>query len=265
MQALLPAARLHLARGDHDLARATAVRGLRVVRDDRLRAVELLTVLVDAELAPGDVAAAERLRRAHESHGRCPLVPPLQARAAAARARVLVATGDSRERVAALENAIDRVDASQLPWLHATLLLDLARPASRPATGVGAALDAKAAAAALATLDVVLAPADVALVERPEPGAPTGRPAARTAVLHPGRKMVGRVVRRNQRPAAGQQGPLLPRRAHRQPGAERHVLDLVDRVEGVAPAAGWTGGRSGMRGPRSTPTLARRIAGASRS
>ena len=51
MQALLPAARLHLARGDHDLARATAVRGLRSMGDDRLRAVELLTVLVDAELA----------------------------------------------------------------------------------------------------------------------------------------------------------------------------------------------------------------------
>ena len=32
MQALLPAARLHLARGDHDLARAAARRGLRADR-----------------------------------------------------------------------------------------------------------------------------------------------------------------------------------------------------------------------------------------
>ncbi|MDQ3973220.1 MAG: hypothetical protein M3276_02590, partial [Actinomycetota bacterium] len=47
LQALLPAARLHLARGDHELARATAVRGLRAIGNDRLRAAELLAVLVD--------------------------------------------------------------------------------------------------------------------------------------------------------------------------------------------------------------------------
>ncbi len=51
VQALLPAARLHLLRGDHDVAVAAARRGLRGVREDRLRAAELLTVLVDAELA----------------------------------------------------------------------------------------------------------------------------------------------------------------------------------------------------------------------
>ena len=51
MQALLPTARLHLARGDHDLARAVARRGVHVAGSDRLRAAELLTVLVDAELA----------------------------------------------------------------------------------------------------------------------------------------------------------------------------------------------------------------------
>ena len=55
---LLPAARLHLARGDVELARASARRGLRLVGDDRLRAFELLTVLVDAELAAGDPDAA---------------------------------------------------------------------------------------------------------------------------------------------------------------------------------------------------------------
>ena len=58
MQAVLPAARLHLARGDHRLAVAMAQRGLRVLGDDQLRAVELLTVLVDAELAAGAVDAA---------------------------------------------------------------------------------------------------------------------------------------------------------------------------------------------------------------
>ncbi|HEU4841610.1 MAG TPA: hypothetical protein VFT09_09215, partial [Ilumatobacteraceae bacterium] len=55
VQALLPMARLHLARGDVALARAAARRGLRGLRDDRLRAAELLTVLVDTELAVGDL------------------------------------------------------------------------------------------------------------------------------------------------------------------------------------------------------------------
>ena len=71
MQAMLPTARLHLARGDHRLAAAVARRGLRVLGDDRLRAIELLTVLVDAELAAGSVDAADEcLRRAHGPHAR---------------------------------------------------------------------------------------------------------------------------------------------------------------------------------------------------
>ncbi len=95
MQALLPAARLHLARGDHDLARAVALRGLRVIGDDRLRAVELLTVLVDAELARGDLdaattAVAELGERTHDLD-----IPALQGRVAAVRARALAATGDT--------------------------------------------------------------------------------------------------------------------------------------------------------------------------
>lgn len=53
MQALLPAARLHLGRGEHDLARATAMRGLRAIGDDQLRTVELLTILLDAEVGRG--------------------------------------------------------------------------------------------------------------------------------------------------------------------------------------------------------------------
>ncbi len=60
IQALLPAARLHLARGDHDLARAVARRGLRAVGSDQLRAVELLTTIVDVET-----------RRWRRRRGRC--------------------------------------------------------------------------------------------------------------------------------------------------------------------------------------------------
>ena len=58
IQALLPTARLHLVRGDLELAIAGARRGLRVLGDDRVRAAALLGVIVEAELGRGDTAAA---------------------------------------------------------------------------------------------------------------------------------------------------------------------------------------------------------------
>ncbi len=125
LQALLPAARLHLARGDHRLARATAVRGLRVIGDDRLRAVELLTVMVDAELAAGDIdAAAEGVAELTERAGDLD-VPALQARAAAARARVEARHRRSRRRHR-------RIGGSGRPtqWLAAALAP--LHPAARP-------------------------------------------------------------------------------------------------------------------------------------
>jgi hypothetical protein len=176
MQALLPAARLHLARGDHDLARATALRGLRVVRGDRLRAVELLTVLVDAELAAGDVSAAAKVSVELTNRTADLPVAALRARAAAARARVLTAVGDVNGAVTTLENALEQVEGGQLLWLHATLLLDLAHARDQAGDKLGAVLEA------LATLDVVLAPADLALLERSNPGsasAASSRPSVK--------------------------------------------------------------------------------------
>ncbi|HEX2024278.1 MAG TPA: hypothetical protein VHF00_06195, partial [Acidimicrobiales bacterium] len=112
IQALLPAARLHLARGDHDLARATAVRGLRAMRDDRLRAVELLTVLVDIELGVGDLDAAVRACDDLVARAEGLDVPALQARVAAARARVITATGDLAAAIETIEAALDLLPAT---------------------------------------------------------------------------------------------------------------------------------------------------------
>ncbi|MDP9441008.1 MAG: hypothetical protein M3P34_02250 [Actinomycetota bacterium] len=238
LQALLPAARLHLARGDHRLARATAARGLRVIGDDRLRAVELLTVLVDAELAAGDIdAAAERVAELTERAGDLD-VPALQARAAAARARVEADTGDLDGAIAGLEAAVDRLNGSQLPWLRSTLLLDLARLRERSGDIAAAAVDAKAAAVALASLDVVVAPGDAALLERLTRDRTDARAGAQTATLRlHGKWWVvacgGTTVRLHDTKGLRYLGELV---GH--PHLERHVLDLVDRVEGVAPAGG---------------------------
>jgi hypothetical protein len=81
-------ARLHLARSEPALATAAITRALRQLVDDRLRQGELLALLVESELAQGDLgaagAAAERLAGvAAEVEG-----PALRAEAALARARV---------------------------------------------------------------------------------------------------------------------------------------------------------------------------------
>jgi len=238
LQALLPAARLHLARGDHDLARAAALRGLRVIGEDQLRAAELLTVLVDAQLAQGEIdeataTCAELTRRVSGLD-----ISPLRARAAAARARVLARAGDVGQAIALLETNVDQLDTQKLPWLRAALLIELARLRDNAGDNAGATLDAKAASAALAALDVVATPDDIALLERLGQSSATGRSAAPTAELASAGKwwiasFGGTSVRLPDTKGLRYLAELLAR-----PGAERHVLDLVDRVEGVAPSGG---------------------------
>ncbi len=257
IEALLPAARLHLARGELDLARAAARRGLRALRDDRLRAVGLLAVLVDAELLAGDLDAARRGAEELVQRTSDLDVPALQARAVAARARVLAAGGDHAAAVALLEEGVDGLDRRLLPWRRAGLLLDLARARVEAGDLAGARLDAARAAAVLAPLDVVLAPADVALLVRlgAMPGLASvasgdgtavasvpavratgsGGPAVHTAELaREGKWWVvscdGASVRLPDTKGLRYLAELVAA-----PGAERHALDLVDRVEGVDP------------------------------
>jgi tetratricopeptide (TPR) repeat protein len=219
MQALVPMARLHVARGDHALARAVATRGLRGLRDDRLRAVELLTILVDAALAAGDTDAAtaacgELTKRAADLD-----VPVLAGRAASARARALSAAGDVADAAVVLEDVLDRVEANELPLLRATLLQQLA--GLRKATGdaAGAALDSDAAAALLADLDVVTP-------------TPTAERQAVASMQRDGNWWTFVHGHTSVRLADTKGFRYLAMLLER-PGIERHALDLVDGVEGV--------------------------------
>lgn len=238
IQALLPAARLHLARGDNELARAAARRGLRVMGDDRLRAVELLAVVVDAELASGHLDIAATILAELTDRARGLDIAPVDARVAAISARTLAATGDLDGAIAILEHATDRIEAGHLPWLRATLLLDLARAREQAGATAAAQLDARAAAAVLASLDVVLGPADVALLERLGPGRARRRHGPMMAELAPdrGRWTVscdGESTRLRDTKGLRYLAELVAR-----PGVECHVLDLVDRVEGLAATGG---------------------------
>jgi tetratricopeptide (TPR) repeat protein len=240
MQALLPTARLHLARGDHDLARAVARRGLQVAGSDRLRATELLAVLVDAELERGDVdaasvACAELAARLGELD-----VPPLRARSACARSRSLVAGGDAPAAVAVLQEALDGLDPAQLPLVRATVLVALAGAHERCGDDGAARVAARAAADLLGRLDVVVDAADAALLRR------LGQPPTATVTATESTATIATLTADGRWWTASSDGTSvrLPdskglrylAELVRVPDVERHALDLVDRVEGVDPA-----------------------------
>ncbi len=236
LQALLPAAHLHLARGDLALARATATRGLRAIAGDRLRAADLLAVLVDTELAAGDLAAANAACDDLVERAEGLDIPGLQARVAALRARVLAAGGDAGHAIGTMEAALDRLPPAGVPLLRATLLIELVRLHVQAGNRAAATVEAGRAMAALADLDVVLRPDDAALLERVARLA--NSPSPRRATLS-----------REDRCWVVSFGDLRCRLAETKglryvaelvanPGVERHTLDLVDRVEGVGAGDG---------------------------
>ncbi len=236
LQALLPAARLHLARGDHDLARATAKRGLQVIGDDRLRAAELFAVLVDIELDARDLDGATGACDQLVASAGGLDVPGLQARVAAARARVLATLGDVPLAIGTIETALDRLPATGVPLLRATLLIDLVRLHDQAGNRAAATVEAGRAAATLTGLDIVLSAADLALLDRVGVAAPHlgVRTAKRTATLR--REDRGWVAACGTARARLRDSKGLRYLAEllRNPRVERHALDLVDRVEGVA-------------------------------
>jgi len=237
-EALLPAARLHLSRGDHDLAVATARRGLRGLGSDHLRARELLAVVVDAELARGDVDAACRAcdDLAVRTGGVDP--PVLRARAALPRARALAARGELEDAVSVLEEVADLLDPQRTPWQLVRVLIELARVREALGDRSAATIDAKAAIAALAGLDVVVRPEDRALLERLATDRPAPPVSSGTTILTRDGKWWSLTAGGAQVRLPDTKGLRYLAELVATPGVERHVLDLVDRIEGVSEQAG---------------------------
>ena len=125
-EACLPSVRLHLARDEHDRAVAACHVGLSRCTGDRLRGSALLALLVDAELARGDLdAAAEAADRLTRMAAEFPR-PPIRARAILTGARVDRARGDVGGAVARLEEGVGSLDPGHWALLCAELHLELA-------------------------------------------------------------------------------------------------------------------------------------------
>jgi tetratricopeptide (TPR) repeat protein len=238
VEALLPTARMHLARGDVDLARAAAERGLRVIGRDRLRAAELLALLVGVEIRAGDTDAAARRCAEVAERVEGIQVPALSGRIALTRSSALAATGDVIAAIETIEDALDALaDGSSLPLLRVSLLVELARLHDAVGNAAAANVEAARAAAALAGLDVVLPGDDAELLARlTGPGGPSSPPSrAVTATATLASEGRGWIVAfgdtRARLPASKGMSYLAV--LLRNPGVERHALDLVDLVEGV--------------------------------
>ncbi|MBW3557637.1 MAG: hypothetical protein KY454_11960 [Actinobacteria bacterium] len=236
IQALLPTARLYLARGQLDLARAAAQRGLRLIAGDRVRGPVLLGVLVEVELGRGDVDRAAEAMADLDARVAGLSLPVLSGEAARLRARVLAARGDDEAAAECLRAALAHLAGANLPLLTMNLHVELARLLEK-ADPAAALLEARAATALLSRLDVVLAPADRDLLDRF--GLATDQPRqeteCRVAVLTRdngwwtatcGVTSVRLRDTKGLRYLAG----LIAR-----PGTERHVIDLVDEDEGLSP------------------------------
>ncbi len=230
-QAMLPAARLQFERGDHALAVTTARRGLGLLGEDRLRAVELLTVIIDGLLTTGDItgarAACDDLVRRLEGIE----IAALVARRDAALAAVLAAEGDPAEAASLLQHAIDRIDPAVLPWRRAVLMSELGRLLEAAGDPSGARDATDAAAASFAALDVV-APPSTSFARLTSAARPSMPPSS-TAVLAAGDKWWSVTLEDTSVRLPATKGLAYLGALVAAPGVERHVLDLVDRVEGV--------------------------------
>jgi hypothetical protein len=237
-QAQLPAARVHLARGDLVLAASTARRGLRTLgATDRLRAAELLAVLVEAALGAGDLEAArgaldDLQRRVAEVD-----LPVLRARAAACTALLAGTNGDAPTAVQAVASARAELEGSVHRWRAAVLAVDLARWHEAAGDRRAAEAAARTAAHEAGALDIMLADRDRELLARLADGRGTstgGRTAGtEPAVLRCAGDWWEAAHGGTRARVRASKGLRYVAELLRSPGCERHVLDLVDRVEGV--------------------------------
>jgi DNA-binding CsgD family transcriptional regulator len=150
--ACVPMARLHLSRREPGAAAAVLRRGLGVLVGDALRGATLLSLLVEVELADGDVdaarAAADNLAViAAEAES-----PVLAAEADIARGRVAAAAGERDAAVVAYEAAQRRLANGERPLLVGLVRLELAEVFAANDDESNAVAEARAALAAFERL-----------------------------------------------------------------------------------------------------------------
>jgi DNA-binding CsgD family transcriptional regulator len=177
-----PLALVHLRRGQPELARAVLRGAVKRMVNDVLRGAPLLSLLVEAEVARGDVGAAleaSALLDSMEAVVDAPIVPAL---AALARGRIALAVGDAAASVGELERALD-VLGDEHALVGATVLLELAGAHGAAGDGGAAIVAARAAHASATRLQATTLVDRAASVLRSLGGTPPRPPAAASDAL----------------------------------------------------------------------------------
>jgi tetratricopeptide (TPR) repeat protein len=256
VEGLIPMARLHLARGDYELAAGAARRGLRLIGRDRVRAPQLLAVLVEAELARDDLDSAREAAGDLQARAEATKSAALMAEAGFASATVLAAAGDTDRAIAELDRALERLGDIAVPLLRARVRLELARLHAGRDRGA-AVVEAKAGAAIHSRLEIPVPReyadvlrelgVDASATEETADGPPG---AVSNAVLSPGEGGSWTVTcgATNFR-LRDTKGLRYLSELIEHPGVERHVLDLVEVGDPVGENGALARHRIGDAGP----------------
>ena len=121
-----PLAIVHLRRGQADLAAAVLRGAIKQLVGDVLRGGPLVAMLVEAEIARGDVAAAADAAALLRSMSVAVDTPVIAAFSAIADGRVALASGEAADAVEAFERALKHLATVERPLELATTHLELA-------------------------------------------------------------------------------------------------------------------------------------------
>ena len=147
-----PAARIHLGRGEHDLAVAVANRGLRELVGDAARRAPLLATSVQAEIGRGDLEAADRATGELTAMAAGKDSPALHGEAQLAAGRVALAKNDLAVAATCFGEARRSFERAERPLLAAVSELELARSLAAGGHRAEAILEARTASGALTRL-----------------------------------------------------------------------------------------------------------------
>jgi DNA-binding CsgD family transcriptional regulator len=117
---------LHYSRGEFDLAATVIKQALDQIGTDRARGVPLLALLVDTELARGNLDAAQGAAARASDLSDVPELPGVQAQGALAQARVLRASARAEEAAQLLRLDLRRLQGTEMPMLRAAMHRELA-------------------------------------------------------------------------------------------------------------------------------------------